>query len=30
MIKNPYMNALLDINYEGESGNSAVHSKFEL
>lgn len=30
MIRNPYMNALLDINYEGESGNSAVHSKCEL
>lgn len=29
MIRNPYKNAWLEINHEGESGNSAVHSKFQ-
>lgn len=29
MIRNPYKNAWLEINHEGESGNSAIHSEFQ-
>lgn len=29
MIRNPYKNAWLEINHEGESGNSAVQSTFQ-
>lgn len=29
MIRNPYKNAWLEINHEGESGNSAIQSEFQ-